>query len=41
MLMAFFYMCKMMEIHDKKNYIINIYFKCSKKLDKIYNDFKF
>jgi hypothetical protein len=35
-----FSICKMVEIHHKKNYIINIYFRISKKLDKDYNDFK-
>jgi len=34
--------CKMVEIHHTKklNYIINIYFKVSKNLDKVYNDLK-
>jgi hypothetical protein len=33
----------MVEIQHKKkfNYINNIYFKFSKKLDKVYNDFKY
>jgi hypothetical protein len=37
-----FYVCKMVEIHHKKklNDIINIYFKVSKKLNKVYNDLK-
>jgi len=42
MLMAFFYVCKMVEIHHKKKlrYIINIYLKISTKLDMVYNDLK-
>jgi len=33
----------MVEIHHKKthSYIINIYFKFSRKKDKVYNDFKY
>jgi len=39
---GFSYVFKMMEIHHKKEFssIINIYFKDSKKLDKVYNDLK-
>jgi hypothetical protein len=36
------YVCKMVKFHHNSflNYIINIYFKISKKLDKVYNDLK-
>jgi uncharacterized membrane protein len=42
MLMAPLYVHKMVEIqHTKKfNYIINIYFKIFRKLDKVYNNLK-
>jgi len=37
-----FYVCKMVEIHHPKkiSYIINIYFKFSKNMDKVYINFK-
>jgi hypothetical protein len=37
-----FYVCKMMETHHKKtfNYIINIYFKILKTLNKVDDEFK-
>ncbi len=42
MLMTFFMFAKRWKIHHQKNlwYIINIYFKYLKKLDKVYDDHK-
>jgi hypothetical protein len=42
MLMAFFYVCKIVEIHHQKNSItlLNFYCKFSKKIDKVYNDIR-
>jgi hypothetical protein len=40
MLMAFFIFAKWWKFMIKNSYIINIYFKISKKLDKVYNVFK-
>ncbi len=41
MLMALFMFAKWWKIHHQKNfgYIIDIYFKSSKKIDKVYDDF--
>jgi len=41
MLMAFLMFAKWWKFTTKKfSYIINFYFKFSKKLDKVYDDFK-